>query len=84
MLGIPLINPISETHHLLYLLPAVVIVAKGALIEARRYWTIGIVTFAVVVGALLGGRYFDPAAALAVFALYASLFLIMRGESIPG
>ena len=83
LLAIVLINPVSETHHLINLFPAAVLVTLPVLLSSRRQSQIGTLTLAAVLISLVVGRYHDGANILAVGALYASTLWMYLQENEP-
>jgi hypothetical protein len=81
MLAILLISPLSETHHLINLLPALSVVVVATLQYSRRYFKIGAVVLSAVLGSLVFGKFFIAANLIAIIALYGSvLWLILQNR----
>jgi hypothetical protein len=73
MLAVPLISPMSETHHLINLLPAASIVTVAMQLHSKRHWQIGILTLTTVLLSLITGKFYDAVSIIAIMALYVSI-----------
>lgn len=81
MLAILLINPVSETHHLINLFPAVSLVTLAMLLYSKHHWQIGILTLTIVLLFLITGKFYDATSIIAIIALYASMLWIFFQQS---
>jgi hypothetical protein len=81
MLAVPLISPMSETHHLINLFPAASIVTVSMLLHSKRHWQIGILTLTTVLLSLITGKFYDAAAIIAIMALYVSILWLFFQQS---
>ena len=81
MLVVPLISPMSETHHLISLFPATSIVTLAMLLHSKRHWQIGILTLTSVLLSLIAGKFCDAVAIIAIMALYVSILWLLFQQS---
>jgi hypothetical protein len=81
LLAVPLISPMSETHHLISLFPAASIVTLAMLLHSKRHWQIGILTLTTVLLFLITGKFYDAAAIIAIMALYVSILWLFFQQS---
>lgn len=82
MLAILLVTPISETHHLINLLPAVSLVTLATVLHTQGNWKIGIVTLIIVLLFLIIGKFYHAASIISIMALYVNTLwmLFQRSE----
>jgi hypothetical protein len=77
MMAILLISPLSETHHLINLFPALLITVAAMLLYSQRYFKIGAVVLAAVFGSLIFGKFYFAANLIAIITLYSSMFWLI-------
>jgi hypothetical protein len=83
MMAILLISPLSETHHLINLFPALSVMVMVMLQSSRRYFKIAAVVLLAVFVSLLCGKFYPGANLIAIIMLYISmLWLIIESKTI--
>lgn len=81
VLSILLVSPMSETHHLINLFPALCVVVLAMLEHSERHFKIGALVLALVLGSLILGKFYPPVNLVAISTLYSSmLWLIWRSR----
>ncbi|GEM_PF-2019973 len=77
MSAILLISPMSETHHLIYLFPAILLLALAMFQFSQRHRHIGILVLIVVLTSSVFGKFYFPANIAAIISLYITLIWII-------
>ncbi|HEY5500163.1 MAG TPA: glycosyltransferase family 87 protein [Bacteroidales bacterium] len=81
MMAILLISPLSETHHLINLFPALSVLVVAMLQYSRRHFKIGALVLVTVFGSLIFGKFYFAANIIAIITLYSSmLWLILQNK----
>jgi len=73
MLAILLISPMSETHHLINLFPAVSIVTLAMLSHSKIQWQVGLLTLGIVLISVITAKFYHPASIIGITTLYVSM-----------
>lgn len=81
MISILLISPISETHHLINIFPAISILSLAMLLHSKTQWRVGVFTIGVVLISLITGKFYHAANIVAIIALYISILWIFFQQS---
>ena len=73
MLAILLINPMSETHHLINLFPSLSIVIVAMLFQSKTHWRVGLLTLGIVLVSVITAKFYHAASIVGILALYVSI-----------
>jgi hypothetical protein len=81
MIAILLISPMSETHHLIYLFPAISILSMAMLLHSNTHWQFGIVALGIVLISLIAAKFYHVASIVGIVVLYVSMLRIFFHQS---
>ncbi len=73
MLAILLISPMSETHHLINLFPAVSIITLAMLLYSKKQWQVGFLILGIVLVSEIIAKFYHAASIVGIVALYVSI-----------
>lgn len=77
MTAVLFISPVSETHHLIHLLPAVVLLTLALLFQSRRHRYAGLLVLTICLASFLTAGFYYPAPVAAVASLYGFVLWIV-------
>jgi hypothetical protein len=81
MIAILLISPMSETHHLINLFPAISILSLAMLLHSNTHWQFGIFALGVVLISLIAAKFYHAASIVGIVVLYVSMLRIFFHQS---
>jgi hypothetical protein len=81
MIAILLISPMSETHHLINLFPAISILSLAMLLHSKTHWQFGIFALGVVLVSLIAAKFYHAAPIVSIVVLYVSMLRIFFHQS---
>ena len=84
LVAVLLISPLSETHHLINLFPALLVMVVATLQYSRQYFKMGAVVLTVVFASLISGKFYFSANLIAIIALYGSMFWLILQNRVNG
>jgi hypothetical protein len=78
MVAALLISPASETHHLIYLFPALLLITLLALQDFQNSFRLGLLTLVLVLVSLVSGRFLFPLNMIPIAICYLSMIWLVR------
>jgi Glycosyltransferase family 87 len=78
LLAALLISPVSETHHLIGLFPALLVITLAALQNFQNTFRVGVSSLIVIAISLLLGRFLFPLNIIAIASSYVSMVWLIR------